>query len=460
MKFAVLLLIAVNFTCFPYVSAQAVNNQQYYQTLLSQGHGFYRDNNYSLALKSYQKSYQIVPLDSTLNNIAICHFKLQQWPQALSAFEILNENQQGVPLLAYYIAVIHKKLGNTEVAISLFYDLLQNSDDDSVAVMAGKQLNVLSNISEVSSKNAVTDNQSSWQGMLDFQAGYDSNVSLPYDDEQQIPRGIGDQYVNILANTSWLSRNDFKNAWLVDLTLFNSTYHEASDYDVRFISLSARKFFTPEKWQNTKIYVGVNYDSINLAGEDYLNNSAMTFGTSYQLTKQQRILAEFTLKNISEGSNDYSYLAGNSHKLKLTWRQASNNGYWKVGIITEQDKRDDKYVYLTTEDGELTNEIDDFTNYSTDRFSLFTSRFWYYKNWEVNASAKYRYSSYDAQNIIDGESVGFREDKLLLMILGGAYNINDDFSLSTEIEWSNNESNMNLYDYAQYTFSIGTTWLF
>lgn len=460
MKYIVLLLIVVNVVCLPHAIAQQPLLESDYKSLLAQGHDFYRQKNFQSALNVYQQSYVLAPLDSTLNNIAICHFKLKQWPQALVKFEELNGNQQGVSLIEYYIAVTHKKLGNAELASKQFYELLQNSDDDAVAIMAAKQLKLLSSISEKLATPTATKPQSIWQSLIDVQVGYDSNVSLPFDDEQQISRGEGDQYMNFLANTSWLSNLDYKNAWLIDLTLFNSTYHEASDYDIRLLSMNGRKFFTPEKWENTKVYIGLTYDDINLAGNDYLNNTTISLGTSYQLSKQQRVIIELSYKNVIEGSIDYAYLAGTSNRLKLTWRQKTGNGYWKAGLITERDDRADKYSYMTTTEGALTDELDSFTSYSTNRLSLFATKFWQIDNWEFNASAKYRHSNYDAENIQDNESVGYREDKLFTTIFGSAYNITEDIALSAEIDWSNNDSSLAIYEYSQYTLSIGTTWIF
>jgi tetratricopeptide (TPR) repeat protein len=461
MKFLVVfVLLITNFLLFSQSNAKQVDALQNYQQLLSQGHKLYQNPNYQLALNAYQQSFALKPLDSTLNNIAICHFKLQQWPQALAKFEELNNNQQGVALLEYYIAVIHKKLGNTEQAINGFYDL-QYADDDSIALLAAQQLEQISPLTRASTIDAVKIDKSLWRHMIDTQLGYDSNVTLPFDDAETLSIEKSDRYFNFLANTSWLSSSDLSKAWLFDLTYFSSNYQEASDYDVSLLSLNGRKYFTPDAWQGYKFYLGLSYDSINLAGNDYLKNRSLISGASYKLSASHKVLLEVVLKNVSEGSSDYAYLAGSANRIKLSWHQKVDYGYLNAGMIFQQDDFNDKYTYIVTESRRRTrSEVDNFTSYSTNRVSFFASRFWHYGKWEFRTNAKYRISEYDDENIVSGETVGLREDKHIFVMLGGEYNVNDNIAITTEIDWSKNSSNFDVYDYDQYTITLGAAWVF
>jgi len=461
MKFYVVLMLIIIPLLFPSNSeAQQVKSVKGYQQLLSQGHALYQRKSYQPALSAYQQSFALEPLDSTLHNMAICHFKLKQWSQALARFEELNNNQQSVALIEYYIAVIHKKMDNTEQAIDGFYDLIQYSDDDSVVLMAMKQLKILTPLAVDSKIDVVNKPKSMWQHMIDMQVGYDSNVSLPYDGEEILFKEGSDKFVNFLANTNWMSSRNLANAWFFDATYFNSTYKEASDYDVGLIALNGRKYFSFDTWQDSNFYLGVAYDTISIAGKNYLNNSSGTLGSSFTFSSTQKFLVDLTIKNVSGGSDDYEYLAGSSNHVKLTWRERTDDGYWKAGMIFQQDDRNNRYTYTVTEAGVSTNEVDDFINYSTDRMSLFTSRFWGYEQWEFSVNANYRISEYDAENIVDGESVGIREDKRTSVVLSSAYNINDSFAVTTDIDWSKNTSTISSYDFNQYTVTVGGTWLF
>ena len=105
-------------------------------------------------------------------------------------------------------------------------------------------------------------------------------------------------------------------------------------------------------------------------------------------------------------------------------------------------------------------EDDEFISYSADRVSLFTSRYWRYQQWDFTLSGQYRLSEYHDKNTYGGESDTLREDDRLSLFANLTYHVNDNLSLHTEIDISNNSSTHEENEYDQNTLSLGATWQF
>ena len=443
------------------VSAHAEEN---YQTYLSQGHQFFNDKAYSQALAAYQNSYNIEPLDSTLYNIAVTHFKLQQWQQALENFEELKVYQGHSDIVEYNIGVAHKKLGNTQQALSVFEELLLIAESDKFVDLANRQIAQLNGNASIENTQVEDDSASLWQTMLSLQYGNDNNITLPDDDTNQEQ---SDQYLDLMVNTSWMSDSNLANAWMVDFTYFKSSYSEASDYDVSLYAISGRKYFTPESHDKYRFWLGLGYDSIALSGEDYISNVTFSLGAQYQLSADQRLTLDISQKSVSEGEARFNYLAGSSSRIRLTWRNRVENGYWRAGIRYQIDDRDDR---IDMDVDEQNTVFEGFTSFSASRLTFFASRTWYVNDWEFNVDAQYRYSEFDDANIginyttngvpTSTSSLGVREDDRYGLILGAVYNINDDLSINVEYDVSSNSSTIASFDYTQSSIAAGVTWMF
>ncbi|MGJ8693029.1 MAG: tetratricopeptide repeat protein [Thalassotalea sp.] len=450
-KVALLLLLAITF------SLQAQESETLiYKTSLLSAHQHFKNKDYQQALTAYQYSYQQESLVSTLYNIAICHFKLKQWRQALSAFEQLQAEPDNPELIDYNIAVTQKKLGFNQAAKTTFNYLKDYAENDDLALLAEQQLLQLNdsyeqaqqphNNQQNNTSNIASNNKASlWQHVINVQAGNESNIVLP-DDESYTEQS--DQFIDYLLSSSWLSNQDLANAWLLDFTYYGSKYSAANSYEISMYALSARKFYTPKSLTDLRLYLGASFDSIDLAGNSYLDTTNFKLGGQYALTDQQKIKLDFIYRNIAEGAVQYDYLAGNSTYIKLSWQQYLTNGYWNIGAKYQSDNKKDRYLE------------DEFISYSADRISFFTSRHWQYNQWEFDLTAEYRLSKYHDNNTFEGAVDTLREDDKLFMGSSLAYNLIDNLSLNASFEFTNNASTLAENEYDQSTFSVGVTWLY
>ena len=412
-----------------------------YQEHLLNAHSQFKAKKYQSALSAYEQSYALTPLDSTLYNIAICQFKLKNWQMALARFETLSTHQSSTDLIEYNIAVVHKKLGNTEKANSQFLYLSEYAEDANIVHLANQQLDKAETKHTTYIRNKKDD--ALWQNLLNLQLGNDSNIVLP-DDENFTEQS--DQFASFLFSSSYLSSADLSNAWLVDFSYYSSKYNEATNYEVSMFAVEGRKYFSPQTLKKTRVYVSASYESLDLSNTDYLDTISINLGTEYKLSNEQKLLFDISLRSASEKDERFNYLAGNSNRYKFTWKQLTDNGYWKIG---------GKY------------QIDDseFVSYSANRFSLFTSRTWQYQQWDFTLNGQYRISEYHDKNSYtdDADELivdDLREDDRISLYADLTYSVNDNLSINTEFDFTNNSSTLEENEYDQKTFAVGVTWLF
>lgn len=466
---------AIRFTwltvSFIFIFSHPVLAQNTYQNYLSQGHQFFKNKQFNQALTAYKTSYEIEPLDSTLYNIAVSYFKLKNWQQALSHFEELKLYQGSTDLVDYNIGVSHKKLNQPNKALHIFEALAESAEDEKFALLAEQQIAQLTQTTQASSfknstistNNTIKKNDYVWQNMLRAQYGQDNNISLPDDDTVQ---DDGDSYIDFSFNSTWMSSQNLNNAWMLDFTYFKSKYSENNEYDIDLYALSARKYFSPQSLKNYRLWLGLSYDNINLSGEKYLSNTTFIVGGDYSFDKYSKLSLEYQRKQVNNGDDQYYYLAGSADRFKLTWKQKTNNGYWRTGLKYYLNDRDDRII----EDTNGRRTFTEYTSYSADRTTLFLSRVWMFDKWEFGADIQYRYSRYNDPNTlieyndnnlpIGITSLGVREDDRYSFLADLTYNITDNFSVGAEFDVSSNSSTIENYDYSQSSFAVGVSWVF
>jgi tetratricopeptide (TPR) repeat protein len=403
-----------------------------YKVLLNDGHQYFYNQQYQQALELYQWSYKAEPLDSTLYNIAICHFKLKQWQSALTAFTQLQPDTDEANLITYNTAVVYKKLGNTQKALQLFQRTTENSEDEKLVQFSAKQVEQLTTLSVTPKQNDQSD--SLWYGSLNISYGVDSDVVDPVDETNT---SIRDNYVETLATIGWLDNVQSRNHWAIDAIYYGTHYEQVEDYDISLLSFGGQRYFSLPTSNKDTLFLAANYDRLSLGGDDYLSNISFAVGTDFYIEKNSKLSARLRHKQVSEDDSVYEYLAGHNNQFDIKWIQGDKNSRWALGLRFTDDHRNDRYTDTT------------FTSYSANRYSLIASKSWRLTDWRFNLSANYRVSDYQDSNVFDNLTTKKRNDDRLFISADTEYEIYKHWSLTAEISWLNNQSNIESYDYEQ-----------
>ncbi|WP_111977912.1 tetratricopeptide repeat protein [Algibacillus agarilyticus] len=429
-----------------------------YQQLLTQGHSLFKAKDYSKALSFYLASQDLEPLDSTLYNIGICHFKLKKWPQALSYFKQITIDEQSATVVTYNIAVTYKKLKKFSQAQQTFEHIILWAEDDKLINLASQQIKALKeqgNYQVSTHSTLAQSNKLDWQALVNVSYGNDNNVLEPDEDSAS---NTSDQFIETLATASIMQKNN----WSLDLLYYGNQYSQASDYDISLISLSGRKYFPLAN--KDKLYLELSADKINLAGQPYISNQKLSVGYKTKLNSSNTVKLSGYLKRVSDDDSAYHYIAGTSSRLAAKWWYGTGNAQWTFGAKFTADRRNDRLTETS------------FTSYSTNRLLISTGRAWQWGDFHLGVNANYRMSEYIDTNsatftIVDVTDTGIEEsteyttsatrsDKRFYVSVDGEYEITPNWSITGEINRTDNSSNIDSYEYDQQNMMLGVSYQF
>lgn len=411
--------------------------------LLEQATADFSAGNYDKALSGF-RSIQSANMgsensESLRYNIAVCHYKLQQWTPAKKLFTQLHHEQAGESQFTYSLAVIEKNLGNAQRAADLFLEVSALSTDSTLSDAARKQYHLLSQPG--ANANQTPRNSTLINISLELNAGNDNNVLEP---GELSSTGRSDQFSEAIAMASWQSDDAANNRWVVDGFGYTSRYDSVDEYNFDMLDIGVRKYSPTEfgRW-----YWGIRSNASALGNNGYLHTNSLQLGNQGWLADRYKWKLDYQYKHRRSLNPQFDPFAGNTHRLNLNLAgTVSDNWQWKLGYRYDVDDRDDLDL------GDL------FTSYSAQRHGIEAD--WGYRQgkWLSKFSANYRWSDYmDDNTALDGSKT-LRKDQRLKLSARSSWKLIDDWSLSAEYSFTNNESTIETYDYDRHMLIFGIRW--
>lgn len=410
------------------------------ETLLEQANAMFENGNYKVALEYYTAIRDSDHDSASLRyNIAVCHYKMQQWGQAKALFSQLYSENSDQPQFTYSLAVVEKNLGNEQRAAALFLEVAALGIDSTLSEAARKQYGLL----QASSKPFIQTRQASkpLNLSIELNAGNDDNILEPSDLSST---GRSDRFIEAIAMASWRSDGSASNRWVIDGFGYSSRYDTVDEYDFDMLDLGLRKYSPAEfgRW-----YWGVRSNAAALGSDGYLQSNSAQLGAQGWFESGYKWKAGYQYKIHRSLNEEFDPFAGDAHRLDLGLSGSINEHWnWKLAYRYEYDDRDDL------------NLDDFFTSYSAERHSLQADWGMQQGNWRSKLSANYRNSDYMDRNLmLDGSSV-LRIDQRLKLSARSSWALFDDWTLSAEYSFTDNESNIETYDYDRHMLLFGVRW--
>ncbi|MCZ6832057.1 MAG: outer membrane beta-barrel protein, partial [Gammaproteobacteria bacterium] len=128
--------------------------------------------------------------------------------------------------------------------------------------------------------------------------------------------------------------------------------------------------------------------------------------------------------------------------------RAGAQSRWKIEYRYELDDRDDL------------DYGDAFSSYSAHRHSFGAG--WAYASgqWRASLRADYRYSRYLDDNLFTDGSAVERQDHRYKMSLRGSWLFTSSWALTAEYSYTDNDSNIDSFDYDRQVMMLGIGWQF
>jgi len=368
-------------------------------------------------------------------NLAICYFKLEQWGLAQKIFFDLNELDPEEDLVRYNLAITEKKLGRVELARSHFKALSLSSTDSDIAQLSSRQLALLPN-----KKNRRGQSQGGWSAGVKTEFGRYDNLLTPSLEKNT---GISDSLIESRAYFTWQSKRYSADRWTVSGLLYKSNYRKTKEYNADYAKLGVRKY-TP--WSDGYVYLGLDLDASELEGEGYLQNVAVEAGIVQSFGGSSYWGVKVRQREVDSLSSEYEPFKGRNQLLKFNVRQRlGDRTSWNV------------YYQYTLNDREDSSNFLSYRSFSPTRHSVGSALIYQLPEWQFSFNLEYRDSDYQKENQYFGRAI-LREDKRLKTNLSASWHLSEDWSLSAEYNYMDNDSSIDTYNYHQELIKLGVSW--
>lgn len=372
-----------------------------------------------------------------LYNLAICYFKLERWNDARNLFLQLQKDDPTEDLVNYNLAITEKKLGNQQAAMRVFELIIQYSEDSSMVELSRRQVLRLS-ASPINSKVGVVNN---WTLGAKAEAGYYDNLLTPTQEENT---GISDSLLESQAYFRWQSDRASSNKWTVDGILYNSKFQETHRFDTKLAKLSVRKY---NEWLQGYWSAGVSYDTSDLDDEGFLQNISIDLDLMQRHKRLGYWGLSYRYKDIEGLSQLYQPFTGHNQQFSAIWGgRFTSKQNWQLRYLYENNQRQDFQTLF------------DFRSFSPIRQGI--SFTWNYQvnQWRLNLMSEYRDSKFQDNNLYSNGISIKRDDQRFKSSFQAIWQLDDNWKLSAGYHFTDNQSNIELFDYHQHLAKLSLSW--
>lgn len=418
--------------------------------ILEQAKQAFRQGQFETALTLYSQAQQRAPSSSIQYNLAVCHYKLKQWPQAEALFQQLYDEDPTHEKAQLNLALTQTKQGKYAQALEHLDWLSLAAESDRIADIAYKNYKLLAAQATQrppEQQPPETSTSGDWSFSASLGYGTDDNV---FSIVEETPTTIDDNFWETNLSAIWYSSQDYDNLWSVELSYYASKYDEASDYDVDVISVGVKR--NVGLTDNQRLSFSLVLDETTIDGEGYMRAYDFQAANRHKLTGTDTLKYGIRVKKSDELDPRHYGLAGLSSRLFSYYSKSLGDHTLRLRYRLDIDDKNDS-TGRETDSGAST-----FTSQSASRHTY--QGIWDYDttHWATRAYIQYKTSEYDDPNILSDDTVILRSDDKTQLGVQIAYLFNDEVDL--EFEWlkTDNSSTIDSYSYEQTMMTLTLTW--
>ncbi len=372
-------------------------------------------------------------------NLGSSYYKLGRYELAREQFREIKANHKLAPLAYYNLGLIAFRLEGKEAALRWFHKSMEASDDDSLRLLAAKQI---ARLEEKTSSPEAHSRGIRLSGYFSVGAGYDDNVARVPDGVLQISNQRSKLLDLFLSTTYWMNGNHHRGNALK----FNAgatRYDQLAEYDSTLLGFGLYHYRPLIGWHSRW---SLHFSHSELHGDAFQQRLRFQVRTGKRYSANQWLRLQYEYSQIKELNAAYSYLGGNQQRIRVENRTRLNHARLRAGYLLEWNDREDY------------RGADTFSSYSPVRH---TAYLWYKpafgEKWAGRLGLEYRYSDYIEENVAAGIPEGTREDRRLRITLGTLYKLSPDYELEISLRRTENDSNFTRRDYIsnQLMISVG-----
>jgi hypothetical protein len=390
----------------------------------SSGQQAFTAGDYASALQ-YFESARDAGLDGPAvhYNIAVSQFKLGRYGDAGQTFALIARQYPKMRGLAEYnLGLVARRLGNTPQARVHFLRAYQLSPDNrEIRVLASRRLREL----EPEVRKA-----SRWTGAIGIRAGHDDNVALRDDAGLPVGTTAESPMVDLFAVVQgpWTGRSGFR----LDGSAYVLRYFDADEFDQS--QFSGRVFYEwrPDDWRTQ---LGVHASFGTLGGDAFDRKLGVNASVARYLGHAGMIDLRYAYDDVSDADAQFAGISGSRQQVDLRYRWFRLGHRIQLQVGLETNDRADPGV-------------------SPDR-TRFGAGYRYTPERGLGYGADIEMRNSDYKNLATP-----RDEDLLTLGADVTYTLRNDWQLSFELQYSDNDSTDATYSYDRTRVTIGAMKLF
>jgi hypothetical protein len=242
--------------------------------------------------------------------------------------------------------------------------------------------------------------------------------------------------------------------------VFREDYMDYSEFDLQLLGAT---FQVDRVFGNNLLKLQSGYSTVTLGGDDYLSYTDVALSDTIILNDKWDLKVSGMFRQVSSDSAEFDHYDGDAVSIGFEFKGREDNP-WRLDYAWRRSDAADDYVEFTNEAGDV---FDGFLSYSRDSHRI---RGRYEREWSDNLSqsfsASLRKTEYHDPNLF----LEFIDDTSLTEILreGTRYSIGTEISWSVndrlrilgDIEFYDEDSNIDEYDFDSLQIGIGVDYFF
>lgn len=383
----------------------------------------FKAKQYSAAVESFiaakNQGMASMPLDY---NLASSYYKLGKYNEAKQYFEKVGQYQDMRDLADFNLGLIAIKQKNIPLARRYFMSVINLTGDDKLLNLSKNQLEKL------------TPKEDRLISFVSADMGYDDNISSASSDSVA---NESDTFYDLSLSANALLDGTRKQGWLLDGYFYSINYADNNDYDEQQTMLGIKKSQLLGYWETSVL---VNLVSYHLGGDKYQASTGFDIKAKKRLSKSARIYLRYRFDDISSKQQLYDYLEGSRQRFKVEYRDYNRDDikqlYYELELNNRGNLETSSYAY----------------DYSPTRHTL-RGKYTHIlnKKWWLSADLAYRLSDYPASSSFN------RDEDRFKLVLSADYRVDKSFKWVTQLQFTDNQSTVDQYDYNKTLFKIGLT---
>lgn len=408
----------VFFACLAFAGEAPANADDW-----AAGQAAFGDGNYAEALVHFENARD-AGLDGPAvhYNIAVCHFKLEQFDEAGATFQLIADRYPPMAGLAEYnLGLVANRQGRRDDAALHFLAAYKASDDEKIQILASERIRELDPEVRTTSR---------WSTAFGFRAGNDDNVALR--DEAGVPVGTTTESPMVDAFASVIGPRSGRDGLRFRGSAYLIRYADADEFDQSEVMAGGFYEWRRRDW---RAELGV-HGTIGTLGGDTFDQKLGADARVVRYFDDNNVLdLRYTYDDVTEGEDIFAGIAGTRQRVDARYRWYRQAHRVQIRYVLETNDRLDPSV-----SPERQAFILDYTYRPLQGFGY-------------EAGVEFRDSRY--------EDIETPRDEELVTLFGTlSYAFSNDWSLMLDFRQSENDSSDPLFSYDRLQLTLGAMKVF